>query len=475
MPLQISQQEAATELLKRRQARRSLTELARRVGLEPAAHHLLLIRELEDLMSGLHDFLIVEMPPGSAKSTYVNYLFPAAFLSRFPDSRVLTASHSSELAEYWGRRTRNLIATESLTLGLSVMADNSAAHRWRTSNGSELYAVGAGVGIMGFRADLGLIDDPFGSREDAESKRIRDKIWQWYINDFSSRLKPNAKRVLMHQRFHEDDLAGRVIAHLDGLGKPYRRLKIRAEAKDDDPLGRKPGQMLWDDPTGYDYGKFLRDRKLESDVRTWSALYQQEPAPDSGDYFKREWFVLVGTIPPRSELRVYGASDYAVTKDGGDYTVHLVCGIDTENRLYVLDLWRKQSDSAEWIEAWCDLILKWKPQEWAEEGGQINASIGPFLARRALERKAYTYRRQFPSRHDKSVRAQSIRARMSMTGLHLPNTAPWRADFESELLRFPTAVHDDQVDALGLIGQLLDSIRAPSISTRTTGLSVHSL
>lgn len=412
-------------------------------------------------MTGGHDFLIVEMPPGSAKSTYVNWLFPAAFLSRFAGSRVLTASHSSELAEYWGRRTRNLIAAESNVLDVGIIAENSAAHRWRTTNDSELYAVGAGVGIMGFRADLGLIDDPFGSREDAESKRIRDKIWQWYVNDFSSRLKPNAKRVLMHQRFHEDDLAGRVIAQLNALGKPYRRLKIRAEATDNDPLGRKPGQMLWDEPGGYDYGKFLRDRKAESDARTWSALYQQEPTPDTGDYFKREWLIPVTNVPARPELRVYGASDYAVTKAGGDYTVHIVCGVDHSNRLYVLDLWRGQTDSAEWIEAWCDLVLKWRPSEWAEEGGQINASIGPFLQRRALERKAYTYRRQFPSRHDKSVRAQSIRARMSMTGLHLPISSAWKTEFESELLRFPTAIHDDQVDALGLIGQLLDHMNAP--------------
>jgi predicted phage terminase large subunit-like protein len=257
-------------------------------------------------------------------------------------------------------------------------------------------------------------------------------------------------------RWHEDDLAGRL---LDRDGEKWTVVSLPAIAKDNDPLGRKPGEWLWEGE--YGYADLLRSKHETSDTRSWSALYQQEPAPDSGDYFRREWLIAERESPPRDQLRVYGASDYAVTKDGGDYTVHLVVGIDQDSHLHVLDIWRKQSDSAEWIEAWCDLVLKWKPLEWAEEGGQINASIGPFLARRAIERKAYTYRRQFPSRHDKSVRAQSVRARMSMAGLYLPSSATWKGDFESELLRFPTAVHDDQVDALGLIGQLLDHINAP--------------
>jgi predicted phage terminase large subunit-like protein len=93
---------------------------------------------------------------------------------------------------------------------------------------------------------------------------------------------------------------------------------------------------------------------------------------------------------------------------------------------------------------------------WAEETGQIKAGVGPFLDRRQSERKAYVMREPFPSRHDKAVRAQSIRGRMAIEGLYVPESAPWLADFRSELLTFPAGRHDDQVDALGLIGQLLD-------------------
>mgnify|MGYP000218052112 CR=1 FL=1 len=402
------------------------------------------------------------MPPGSAKSTWVNFLLPAWWYTQFPAANVLSASHSTELAERWGRRTRNLIMSSSTALGYGLSADSTAAYRWGTTGGGEYYAVGVGVGIMGFRADLGIIDDPFGSREDAESKRIRDNRWEWYVNDFSSRLKPGAKRVIMHQRWHEDDLAGRVIAQMEAIKRPYRRLKIRAEALLGDPLGRRPGEFLWDDPDGYNYGQFLRDRKAESDPRTWSALYQQEPAPDTGGFFQRDWLRPVPTVPPRESLRIFGASDYAVTSGGGDYTVHVVIGIDSDQRLYLLDLWRGQTDSAEWIEAFCDLVLKWKPLGWAEESGQIRASLGPFIQKRMQERRAFCARQQIPSRHDKAVRAQAIRARMSMMGLYVPAQAPWRAEFESELLRFPAGLHDDQVDALSLVGQLLDQMRGPA-------------
>lgn len=448
------------ERKRRNWTRRSLTEFAKAAGYEPAPHHLLLIEHLEALERGDIETLVVEMPPGSAKSTYVNFLFPAWFLARHQDLNVLTASHSSELAERWGRKTRNLITSEGKALGLSLSEDSHAAYRWATTNSGEYYAVGVGVGIAGFRADLGIIDDPFGSREDAESKRIRDSRWAWYIDDFSARLKPGARRVIMHTRWHDDDLAGRVKRQLADLSRPFAELKLPAEAKDNDPLGREPGQFLWDEPAGYNYGAFLRARKQESDSRTWASLYQQDPVPDEGDYFKAEWLIPVQNIPPRDEMRVYGGSDYAVTSNGGDYTVHAVLGVDYDGSPYLLDLWRKQAASDEWIDAWCDLVLKWKPFGWAEEQGQIRSGVGPFLDRRSRERRAYVTRDQFPTRGDKAVRAQSFRGLIATRGLRVPAQASWRADVEAELLRFPAGVHDDIVDALGLIGQLLDTIQA---------------
>jgi predicted phage terminase large subunit-like protein len=105
-------------------------------------------------------------------------------------------------------------------------------------------------------------------------------------------------------------------------------------------------------------------------------------------------------------------------------------------------------------------VREWKPREWAEEQGQIKAAVGPFIERMQRERQAFVYRRTFPTRGDKAVRAQSIRGRMALHGLYVPQHASWVAELRSELLSFPAGKFDDQVDALGLIGQLLDTISA---------------
>jgi predicted phage terminase large subunit-like protein len=174
----------------------------------------------------------------------------------------------------------------------------------------------------------------------------------------------------------------------------------------------------------------------------WAALFQQRPAPDDGDYFKAEWLKEHRAAPDRDTLKVYGASDYAVTADGGDYTVHIVVGIDSEGRPWVLDLWRAQTDSSRWIDKLCDLILEWKPVEWAEETGQIKSAVGPFIEKRCNERGAYIYRRQFASRGDKAVGAQGIRGLMAMRGLHVATDAPWYPTLRTELLKFPAGKHE---------------------------------
>src|SRR6185312_5236593 len=173
-----------------------------------------------------------------------------------------------------------------------------------------------------------------------------------------------------------------------------------------------------------------------------------------------EWLKPYTKAPDKETLAVYGASDYAVTSDGGDYTCHVVIGVDPEDRIYLLDLWRAQASSERWIAEWCRLVKDWKPLDWAEETGQISAGLGPFIEQEASRRAAYVNREQFPTRGDKAVRAQSIRGRMSIDGLYVPTHAAWYADFRAELLSFPAGRHDDQVDALGLVGQLLDRMVA---------------
>jgi predicted phage terminase large subunit-like protein len=423
----------------------------------------LLLDRLEAVERGEIERLMVLMPPGSAKSTYVSTLFTPWYLARHPDHAIIAASHTMELAERFGRRVRNLINEHSATLDITLAPDIQAAGQWETTAGGEYFAVGVLGAVTGRRADVLVVDDPVKSKADADSETVRERVWEWWKADLLTRLKPGAKIVLVMTRWHEDDLGGRLLAEMDAGGRRWEVLKLPMEAEQHDPLGRAPGELLWPE-------WFRPDQVAEAkrDSRTWSALYQQRPSPAEGTYFERDWLRPANSIPRREDMRVYGGSDYAVTSNGGDWTVHAVVGVDPDSRLWLLDLWRGQTASDGWIESFCDLVHQWRPIGWAEEQGQIKAGVGPYLDRRMRERSAFVARRAFPTRHDKAVRAQSIRGRMALNGLHYDAAAPWRAEFEIELMNFPAGKHDDQVDALGLVGQLLDIMvpgQAPSPST----------
>lgn len=427
-------------------------------GYRDAPHHRLIARHLEQVERGDITRLMITMPPRHGKSMLASEFFPAWYLGRNPDHYVVTATYAQELADDFGRKVKNQIEDtgfKAIFPGVGLADDSKSAKRFHiegelggiehaTSQRGAFYAVGVGGPLTGRGAHLLLIDDPVKNREDAESELIRKKTKDWYTSTAYTRLMPGGRVVVIQTRWHEDDLSGWLQAEHEHEGWVVLDLPAISDA----------GNALW--PEQYDI-EALERIKRALPPRDWSALYQQRPTPEEGDYFKAEWF-RTATPPPREQMRIYGASDYAVTADGGDYTVHVIVGIDPDGRMWLLDLWRKQAASDEWVEAWCDLVIKWKPMGWAEETGQIKAGVGPFLEKRARERKAYCFREQFPTRGDKAVRAQSIRGRMAMEGLYIAASALFRADLISECLRFPAGVHDDQVDALGLAGQLLDKM-----------------
>jgi predicted phage terminase large subunit-like protein len=440
--------------------------LFRPIETSAAAHHLLLLQAAERIVGTPHGRGMFLMPPGSAKSTYCSVVLPAWCMGRRPGCRIILASYGSDLARNHGRRARQIVRSPAyrLIFGTTLSGEASAADAWSLANGSEFMAGGILSGMTGHRADGIVIDDPVKGRDEAESETIRRRTRAAYEDDIKTRLKPGGWTILIQTRWHADDLAGSIlpagwngesglIRCRDGFDWDVLCLPAKCE-RADDPLGRRIGDYLW--PEWFDAKHWAQ---FERNPRTWSALYQQRPAPQEGAFFRADWLRAYDTLPARATLRVYGASDYAVTADGGDYTVHVVVAVDPHGRMYVADLWRAQSSSDVWVETLCDLIVKWRPLEWAEETGQIKAGVGPFLTRRMRDRAAFVARRQFPARGDKAVRAQSIRGRMAMDGLYLPADAPWAAEFRRELLTFPAGVHDDQVDAIGLIGQLLDRVR----------------
>ncbi len=491
-----------------------------------APHHRLLLDTVQKVVETPGGRAMILMPPGSAKSTYCSVVLPTFLMGRKKDCRIILASYGTDLARKHGRRARAIVrsAIYQNIFNTKPSREASAADGWALSNGSEYMATGINSGITGNRANGLIIDDPVKGREDADSELIRTKTREAYEDDLKTRLLPGGWIILIQTRWHEDDLAGSILPErwagesgplLCRDGKTWDVVCLPAKCdRLDDPLGRQIGDYLWPE-------WFTRTHweEFERNPRTWSALYQQKPAPDTGIFFEGPWLKTYSLMPSRETLSVYGASDYAVTEGRGDYTVHIVVGIDPAGRLYVLDLWRGQTASNVWVEVLCDLIRRWKPIAWAEETGQIRAGIGPFLEQRLRERRAYVARRAFPARGNKETRAQSIRGRVALDGLYLPASAQvtagavigpepvlrgdfsnappallalrhpgapvprpveattvapvpdhlapdpeqppvareeWVADFRYELLHFPHGRNDDQVDALSLIGQLLD-------------------
>lgn len=428
------------------------------------AHHILWLKCLQDVADGKMLRLMGLMPPGSAKSTYTSVVFPTYYLGRFPGTNIIIASYGTDLPKTFGRRARAVVKQPiyQRIFNTDLSLESSAVDAWALTNGSNFMAAGILSGITGRRVNGIIWDDLIKGREAADSLTQREKTWVEYQDSLLSRKSPYAWEVGIATRWHEDDPAGRILPEFyngeSGLikcrdGNEWYVVCIPAIAESkDDILGRQPGERIW--PEWFPPDHF---NQYMGSARTWNALYQQRPAPESGDYFKAEWLKPYDTLPfEREEFHVYGASDYAVSVDQGDWTVHIVVGIGPDDNIYILDFWRRQAGSAEWVVALGNLIKKWRPMGWAEEMGQIRAAVGPFIEKHLRDNQLYVARAQFPAKGDKSVRAQSIRGRMDMRGLYYPRNAPWFPAFKHELMTFPAGKNDDQVDALGLIGQVLD-------------------
>ncbi len=406
-------------------------------------------------------------PPGSAKSTYTTVCFPPFYMG-LENKKIICASYGTDLARKFGRRSRSIIKSKSYIeiTGECLSSESSAADEWALSNQSEYMSGGILSGMTGNRAHGLLIDDPVKGRDQADSETIQKRTWEAYNDDLLTRLIPGGWEIIINTRVNEKDLSGHLLPeNYDGKtgwvkcsdGHLWYVINLPMECERNDcPLGRKPGDLLWSSWYISDDIRKIKNNKAKS--RTWNSLYQQRPTADDGDYFKKEFFKWYEE-PPK-HLRIYGASDYAVTDGAGDYTVHAVVGIDPDDNIYVLDIWREQTESDVWVETFIDLIKKYKPLKWAEEQGQIIKGVGPFIKKLLKEKKVYCFREQFVSASDKPTRARSFQARASMGKVYLPIHSPWVNDLVNELTKFPLGANDDQVDALSLIGRMVDQMKS---------------
>lgn len=441
----------------RQRTRTSFESWCRQCGFVPAEHHRLIIHELEraveEFKAGHSVRLMILMPPGSAKSTYVSGLFPSWFLAQRPSLEILSCSHNAEFASRWGRSARNYTQANERWLGYSLKKDSHAVDNWEVSNGGRFFCDGVGAGLSGRRADCGAIDDFCGKEEDVNSKLFNDRVWDWYENDFVPRLKPVSIRVIIANHRNEDDLCGRIIAKEP---EKWRIIKLRLlietqDQAEEDPLGRKVGEHLWPDY----FTKALVDERM-SNPRS-SGIEQQDPAPVGGAFFDREK-LLAYTRDEYEHLlsqnpRVYAASDHAVsTKQTADRTC-LGAAAFVNGQLYVLpDLVWDRLGPKQAVEAMLTLARTRRPLTWWAEKGHISKSIGPFLQDRMLEEKTFVSIQEVTPVKDKQTRAQSIKAMTDMGLVRFPKWCSWWQRAERELLLFPNGKNDDFVDFLALLG-----------------------
>lgn len=431
-------------------ARRSLSAFTEytQPDYQRARHQELLDAALEAVERGKIDRLMVEMPPRHGKSEKASKRFPSWYLGRNPKRQVIAASYNSDLASDFGREVRNIMASADygdVFPKTRLRQDSRAADRMNTDSGGAYFAVGVGTATTGRGAHLGLIDDPFKDRQDADSELQRNRVWDWYRSTFYTRLMPGGAVVIINTRWHEDDLCGRLLESEGEVsdGGQWHRLSLPAINAD--------GNALW--PEWYDVPALERIKGTIG-PREWSALYQQKPQPDEGTYFQRDWFKRWQHLPL---VRKYGTSDFA-TKDGsGDYTVHHIWGVDAQGDLYLVDRWRGQTTSDVWIERMCDLIDTHKPLAWFGEAGPIWSAVRPAAERRMRERSSLVRMEALPSIADKPTSARGFQSRAAVGRVYLPDTSEGEAVLD-ELLRFPAGKYDDEVDACSKIGRALDEL-----------------
>lgn len=417
-----------------------------------ATHHKLILKEMDECSKRDTGRLMIFCPPGSAKSTYASVVFPADYLGRTPGARVILASYGDTLATKMGRRTKSICKQSRYRgiHGVEVSKDSSASDNFTLTNGSEYMACGILGGVTGNRANGIVIDDPIKGREQANSETIRQKTFDAYEDDIKTRLIPGGWLVLIQTRWHQDDLAGRILpddwAGESGDieckdGNTWRVLCLQAECQtENDPLGRERGEYLW--PEWFTKKHW---NQYKSNARTWASLFQQLPTPLDGDMFKPDCMQTLDALPAGHIVWVRGW-DMSATEGGGDWTAGVKVGRHSDGRIIIADVRRGQlgTDKRDYLllttaQADGRGVAQDVPQDPGAAGKSQVVGWGKMLA---------GYRMLFGLESgDKETRAEGISTQVNIGNVYMLR-GDWNAKFREELRGFPNAKWNDQVDGL---------------------------
>jgi predicted phage terminase large subunit-like protein len=312
-----------------------------------------------------------------------------------------------------------------------------------------------------------VIDDPVKNRADAESATSREAVWDWYTSTAYTRLAPGGGVLVILTRWHDDDLAGRLLRkQAEGEGDEWVVVEYPAQAVHDE-LFRRAGDPLHAER--YD-NEALERIKRAVGPRDWQALYQQNPTPDEGDYFNKSMFQWYGAqeIPDYAELNFYTAWDLAIgEKEQNDYSVGITVGVDKHDRTFVVDIQRGHWGPLELTDRILQVYKTWRSSITGIERGHIEMTLRPFLEKRIREERLTSFyiEELNPGKRDKIARARSIQGRMQQGLVYFRKHCNATAQLVAEMMRFPNGVHDDGVDAMAWIGQMLSLLVRPREQT----------
>lgn len=443
---------------------------------KPVAHHKLLINAIQGLADGTLpgvDGIMCFMPPGAAKSSYLSVLGASWLIGRKPGTNVIGASYGQDLANRFGRRVRHIARSDVFTkiMGCTITGDNQAVDSWSLTNASDYRAAGFGAAITGFRADWLLIDDPIKNREEADSEIIRNKVYASYEDDMASRLKPGGKIVFALTRWHQDDPVGRILGEKwkgqSGLwrgtdGRLWYVITLPMLAEHiDDPLGRKPGELLWPGHFRQEDADRMQEaaKKGGSASRTWSSLYQQRPAPNEGAIlarsYWREWkqkdvpecsaiYLAYDTAFEKKEqndpsaMTAWGVFEHISRKPGGEEYKH--------NHVILLGAWEDRVSAVDLIDTVQGHARLFQPDRILVEKRASGIQLIQELQRRRLPVKAWLPRGK-PGALGKVPRAHAIATILEGGSVwYIPG--PKTEMVLDQCASFPFGKHDDLVDTV---------------------------
>jgi predicted phage terminase large subunit-like protein len=446
----------------------------------------------------------ISIGPQVGKSQVITRAGPAWLCGRNPALKLMVGAYNQTFAEEFGGDVRTIMqspAYKQVFPNTLLKTGGTAKDLLETTLGAKMAFVGVGGSGTGKPAEVFIVDDPIRSDADAQSELYREGVWNWFTKVVNSRIRGNSAIIVVHTRWHEDDLIGRLCdpEHPE-RNKKYKdiadrwtylniptliqeedlaqALSLKLEVPTDPyivkHLGAKPMASLW--PEEFPLDMLAEQKAL--DARGFSALRQGKPTPDDGVYF-RESHIIPYHSPAEipKDLRMYGASDHAVsTKQTADSTVLGCVGIDSSGDIWVMDdvvIRRMETDVT--VDELLLQFLTHKPQLWWMESEMISKSFGPFLKKLMHEKRIYTTLDPVIPSKDKSTRARAIQGRMSHGRVHFPVYASWWPEAKAQLLRFPHATHDDFVDWLSHIGAgLLKEIPASAPSKPSRVIAVGS-